>query len=85
MKAALRQGSHFLHHLSSFRARYFMVQHGRPFGINWDWLNRQSVVGETELIRHVRPSDRLSVLVDGRTARGVILPHSRNNTSQEKK
>jgi hypothetical protein len=25
------------------------------------------------------------VLVDGRMARGVILPHSANNTSQEKK
>jgi hypothetical protein len=85
MNVELSQGSHFFHNLSSFRASYFMVQHGRPFGINWDWLNRQPVVHETELIRHVRPSDRLSVLVDGRTARGVILSHSRNNTSQEKK
>jgi hypothetical protein len=85
MNVELSQGSHFFHNLSSFRASYFRVQHGRPFGINWDWLNRQSVVGETELIRHVRPSDRLSVLVDGRTARGVILPYPRNNASQEKK
>ncbi len=85
MNVELSQGSHFFHNLSSFRTSYFMVQHGRPFGINWDWLNRQRVVRETELIRHVRPSDRLSVLVDGRTARGVILSHCRNNPSQEKK
>jgi pyruvate phosphate dikinase-like enzyme len=73
MNVELSQGSHFFHNLSSFRASYFMVQHGRHFGINWDWLNRQPVVHETELIRHVRPTKRLSVRVDGRTARGVIL------------
>jgi Pyruvate phosphate dikinase, AMP/ATP-binding domain len=74
MNVELSQGSHFFHNLSSFRASYFMVQHGRHFGINWDWLNLQPVVHETDLIRHVRPTKRLSVRVDGRTARGVVLP-----------
>ena len=73
MNVELSQGSHFFQNLSSFRASYFMVQHGRLFGINWDWLNQQPVVHETELIRHVRPAERLLVRVDGRTARGVIL------------
>jgi hypothetical protein len=72
MNVELSQGSHFFHNLSSFRASYFMVQHGR-FDINWDWLNRQPVVHETEFIRHVRPPGRLSVRVDGRSARGVIV------------
>jgi Pyruvate phosphate dikinase, AMP/ATP-binding domain len=81
MNVELSQGSHFFHNLSSFRASYFMVQHGRPYGINWDWLNRQPVMHETELIRHVRPTEALSVRVDGRTARGVILSQTRDNTS----
>jgi hypothetical protein len=85
MNVELSQGSHFFHNLSSFRASYFMVQHGRPFGINWDWLNRQPVVHETELIRHVRPTERLTVRVDGRTARGVVLWQTRDNTSEAKK
>jgi hypothetical protein len=85
MNVELSQGSHFFHNLSSFRASYFMVQHGRHFGINWDWLKRQPVVRETEFIRHVRPAERLSVRVDGRTARGVILSQTRHNTSQAKK
>ena len=85
MNVELSQGSHFFHNLSSFRASYFMVQHGRHFGINWDWLNLQPVVHETELIRYVRPTERLSVRVDGRTARGVILSQTRDNTSQAKK
>jgi pyruvate phosphate dikinase-like enzyme len=85
MNVELSQGSHFFHNLSSFRASYFMVQHGRRFGINWDWLNLQPVVHETGLIRHVRPTERLSVRVDGRTARGVILSHTRDNTRQARK
>jgi hypothetical protein len=85
MNVELSQGSHFFHNLSSFRASYFMVQHGRNFGINWDWLNTQPVVNKTGLICHVRPSERLSLRVDGRTGRGVILSHSRDNTRREKK
>jgi hypothetical protein len=74
MDVDFSQGSHFFHNLSSFRASYFMVQHGHPFGINWDWLNRQPVVHKTDLICHVRPAEKLTVRVDGRTSRGVILP-----------
>jgi len=69
----LSQGSHFFHNLSSFRASYFMVRHDGPFKINWEWLNRQPIVQETELVRHVRLLDALTVRVDGRNARGVVL------------
>jgi hypothetical protein len=85
MNVELSQGSHFFHNLSSFRASYFMVQHGRPFGINWDWLNRQPVAYESALIRHVRPTERLSIRVDGRTARGVVLLQMGSSKSQAKK
>jgi hypothetical protein len=73
MNVELSQGSHFFHNLSSFRASYFMVRHGGPYGINWDWLNRQAVISETDLVRHVRLVKNLVVRVDGRTGRGVIL------------
>ena len=82
MNVELSQGSHFFHNLSSFRASYFMVRHGRPFGINWDWLNRQPLVYETELVRHVRPAGKLSVRVDGRTRRGIILSEAEGSTSR---
>lgn len=73
MNVELSQGSHFFHNLSSFRASYFMVRHDGRLPINWDWLNRQPVVRETDLVRHVRPHDPVSVRVDGRCARGVVL------------
>jgi len=70
------QGSHFFHNLSSFRVSYFMVHHAeRP--IDWAWLARQGVVAETEHVRHVRTSVPLSVRVDGRAGRGVILAGER--------
>ena len=84
MNVELSQGSHFFHNLSSFRASYFMVQHGLRFGIDWDWLNRQPIVSETEFVRHVRPADRVTVRVDGRIGRGVILSHTEDRTSQTK-
>jgi len=73
MNVELSQGSHFFHNLSSFRASYFMVQHGGRFGINWEWLNRQPALRETELVRHVRVPTGLTVRVDGRTRRGIIV------------
>jgi hypothetical protein len=75
MNVELSQGSHFFHNLSSFRASYFMVRHDGPFPINWEWLNQQPVARETEFVRHVRPSAPLSIRVDGRSARGVVLAH----------
>ena len=74
MNVELSQGSHFFHNLSSFRANYFMVHFDGRFPINWNWLNEQKVIRETKHVRHVRAASPLSVRVDGRSARGLILP-----------
>jgi hypothetical protein len=84
MNVELSQGSHFFHNLSSFRTSYFMVRHGSRLGINWEWLNRQPVVHETNLIRHVRPSANLVVKVDGRSRRGLILPEADSTSSENR-
>ncbi len=73
MDVELSQGAHFFHNLSAFHISYFMVRHGTDFGINWDWLDNQSRVSETEHVRHVRTEAALTVRVDGRTGLGVIL------------
>ncbi len=72
MNVELSQGSHFFHNLSSFRAAYFMVRYDGSFPIDWDWLNRQTVVSETELVRHVRLAAPLTIRVDGRNGRAVV-------------
>lgn len=84
MNVEFSQASHFFHNLSSFRTSYFMVQHAGRLGINWEWLNGQPVVHETEFIRHVRPKVNLSVRVDGRSRRGVILSGQITGTVEPK-
>ena len=84
MNVELSQGSHFFHNLSSFRASYFMLRHDGPFSINWDWLNQQPIVTETELVRHVRLATPVLVKVDGRTARGVVLHTGAKSQGEDK-
>jgi hypothetical protein len=82
MNVDLSQGSHFFHNLSAFRASYLMVRHDSHLGIDWAWLNRQPVVQDMEWVRHARSSDALSVRVDGRTGRGVVLRETATNANQ---
>jgi hypothetical protein len=65
------QGSHFFHNLAGFQVSYFSVRHGDR-DVDWDWLGRQPVVRETDLVRHVRAAAPLTIKVDGRTGRGLI-------------
>jgi hypothetical protein len=69
----LSQGSHFFHNLTSFGVSYFSVPHFGSYQIDWDWLNQQKAVTETEFVRHVQIPSPLAVKVDGRNGRGVIL------------
>jgi len=82
MNVELSQGSHFFHNLSSFRATYFMVHHTAEPGIDWQWLEQQDIVEETELVRHVRSKRPVSIRVDGRTSRGVISVSRTENSGE---
>jgi len=68
----LSQGSHFFHNITSFRVFYFSLGTEDQYKIDWDWLNGQPAVQETEYARHVRLSSPLKIKVDGTTSRGVI-------------
>ena len=68
----LSQGSHFFHNITSFKVLYLSVSHWDQYKVDWDWLNKQQVVQETEFVRHVRLPSSLKIKVDGRTSRGVI-------------
>jgi hypothetical protein len=68
------QGSHFFQNMTSLRISYFTVPLDPARGrIDWDWLESQPVIGETEHVRWARPARPVSVQLDGRSSRGVIL------------
>jgi len=72
MNFMLSQGSHFFHNITSFQVCYFSIAHWEKYGIDWEWLDRQEVIEETEYIRHVRTSAPMKIKVDGRKGWGVI-------------
>ena len=68
----LSHGSHIFHTITSFRVFYFSLRTEDQYKLDWDWLNSQPAVEETDYARHVRLSSPLKIKVDGTTSRGVI-------------
>jgi len=68
----LSQGSHFFHNLTSFNVSYFSITFDGDFKIDWNWLNKQTLVTERNFVKHVKLSKSLKIKVDGRKSRGVI-------------
>jgi len=67
------QGSHFFHNLTSFQVCYMSVHHAGQYKIDWKWLEKQKEVAGTDLVSHIRLVRPLTIKVDGRSGRGVIL------------
>lgn len=65
------QGSHFFHNLAAFGIAYLCVP--LPGIVDWDWLATQPACAETTHVRHIRLEFPLTVKVDGRSGRGVVL------------
>ncbi len=73
MDVELSQGAHFFHNMTSFQICYFAVHYNGQYAINWEWLKNQPEERSAEFVRHIRLQSPLSLKVDGRTGRGVIL------------
>ncbi len=73
MKSDFSQGAHFFHNMTAHHVFYFSVNNEHAKNLDWTWIQNQKVVNETRYVRHVRLEGELTILVDGRTNRGVIL------------
>jgi hypothetical protein len=72
MNVELSQGSHFFHNVISSQVGYFSLPHLSRHTIDWEWLNRQPEVLETQFVRHIKLAAPLQVKIDGAQGRGVI-------------
>jgi hypothetical protein len=73
-KVTPSQGSHFFQHLMTFRVGYFTVNPEIGEGlIDWDWLAAQPALSDRSSVRHLRLPAPLSIRMNGREHRGVIL------------
>jgi len=67
------QGSHFFHNLTASLVAYFTVDAEGGGFVDWSWLRECEAVQETEFVRHIRLPEPVTVIMDGRSGRGVIL------------
>ena len=68
------QGSHFFQNLTSFNVGYIHID---PFACPQEyydssWLDAQPALEETELVRHVRLSEPLTIYVDGFKSKAIV-------------
>jgi hypothetical protein len=72
MSVDMSQGSHFFHNVTCLRILYFSTDKTGEYPVNWDWLERQKEIRESQYVRHVTLDEPLHVKVDGKSGRGVI-------------
>lgn len=66
------QGAHFFHNLLGNGVAYLSAHHAAVPGIDWEWLKAQSVVSESQFLRHAELAAPLDIRLDGRSGRGGI-------------
>jgi CheY-like chemotaxis protein len=74
MRVTPSQGSHFFQNLTAFQVGYFTVNPDAGEGfVDWEWLAAQAALEERGVVRHLRFAAPLTVVMTGKTSRGVIL------------
>jgi DNA-binding NarL/FixJ family response regulator len=74
ISVAPSQGTHFFQNITSFGIGYFTVNVRDGSGLlDQEWLDAQPVENETEHVRHLSFPDALEIVVDSRSAVGVIM------------
>ncbi len=67
-------GSHFFHNVTSMNIGYFSVQHGHSVNyICQDKLKGKEIVHKTSYFKHIRFEKPLTVLMDGRKRKSIII------------
>ena len=72
IKADPSQGSHFFQNITSLGIHYITVTEGSDDYFNWEWLNSQPSVQETDYLRHVKLDKPFTLKIDGKKSQCVI-------------
>lgn len=67
-------GSHFFHNITSLGIGYFTIPaNSYDEFLDWNWLDQQEAFYETDLVRHIKLTEPLEVILNGRKGKGTIL------------
>ena len=68
------QGSHFFQHLNSFKVGYFTInQATREEFLDLEYLTQAPTLFHDENVSHIRFASPMTLLINGKTNRGVLL------------
>jgi hypothetical protein len=73
-KADPSQGSHFFHNITSLGISYLTTSRNGDDFIDWKWLQALPAEKQTTYLRHVKLENPLTIKIDGKQSRAVILP-----------
>ncbi len=74
IKVEYSQGSHFLHNIACLNIPYLTVTGKASEGfIDWEWLEAQRPLTETEHVVHLQLKNAIEVRVNGNSGRGAVL------------
>jgi hypothetical protein len=66
------QGSHFFHNITTMGINYITLSGGAKGELDWNWLQAQPLVHQSDHVTHIRLPVNLVLKVDGRSAQCVI-------------
>jgi CheY-like chemotaxis protein len=73
-KADPSQGSHFFHNITSLGISYLTNSRNGGDFIDWKWLQSLPSAEKTTYLNHVKLDSPLTIKIDGKKSRAVILP-----------
>jgi hypothetical protein len=73
LKADPSQGSHFFHNITSLGISYLNTTDTGEDFIDWQWLGSLAVQNQTEHLKHIRLDNPLTLKIDGKSSRAVLL------------
>ncbi len=73
LKADPSQGSHFFHNITSLGISYLNTSEGGEDFIDWQWLQSLPVKKETPHLKHIILNKPLTIKIDGKQSKAVII------------
>ena len=73
LQADPSQGTHFFHNITSLGISYMTIPRDGEDFLDWEWLESLPVATETTFVRHVKLEDPITILIDGKKSRAVLL------------
>ncbi len=68
-------GSHFFHNVTSMNVAYLSINHNSAnCFINWELLEKQTLISQTEFVKHIEFKNPLRIQIDGKKRIAVIEP-----------